>query len=847
MLTLARLAAPAAAVSSAVLCMLTGGLLYPAGASAQDDAIDTIFVTTRKREEELQKIPVAVSAFDVETLADRQIRDINDVARFAPGLNFARAFGRTTERPVIRGLGNVLAGVQFGVESGAAYFVDGVYYPGDLQSLNIKDVERIEVIRGPQSALYGRNTYSGAINFITKAPSEEGEADAGLRFGQDGETQFDAGLSGPLIDGVLSGSLNARYYSFDGEYTNIVTGDTVGDEETKSLSGVLDWNANEDIRVRTRISIQRDDDGTRAFFLQPSEMNNCFPGTRSNASWPISGSTNNNQYYCGEINRPADYVALNDGPATAGQPAPIPGIPDVPFPGNFVFGTPGGDPYNPQQGVAFSGVERDLFYGSLLADWDVGGSGYTLSGAFAYRDDDRKTGSDSDHTSVNFLAGNPPPSTRECALCASERDQFEDWSAELRLQSPSADRLRWLVGAFLYNQDIDGSDITFTLPDGGPVNEKEETDNWAAFGSIEFDFTDTISATLEGRYFDEEKKLFQDPTAPGGATTFDDSVDFDEFAPRLSADWAITPDVMLYAIYAKGYKPGGLNGKPGAAVGSPTYGQEESDNYEIGVKSTWIDGRLVANLATFFIDADDIQLTTPLATGTGQLTSIVTNQGSGEVKGAELELQFALTDAVSVGATYALADTEFTDGCDEFQWILTSGGGNAAAGNPCTGNNVNGQGNGSIEGKQFPLSAKNQVSAYVDFRQPVTDTFEFFANADYSWQDEKPVQVHNLAWVPDATIVNARIGVDTGRMTIAFYGQNLTDEDAPAMVTRWLQDPLLITAAGFPNVAGAGVSPAACATALGGCSTSYPRAFFGDMRRGRNFGVEFNVRFGGGT
>jgi outer membrane receptor protein involved in Fe transport len=842
MKTLARHAVPAGTCWFAIHAIAITGLV-PLSASAQNEEVDTLIVTARKREEALQEVPVAVTAFSEEALANRQIQSIDDFARFTPGLSFSKAFGRATERPVIRGLGNVLAGVQFGVESGAAYFVDGVYYPGDLQSLNLSEVERVEVIRGPQSALYGRNTYSGAINYVTRAP-QDFESTAKLRFGEDGDAELGYRVAGPLIDGVLAGSLNARYYSFDGEYTNIVTGKKVGDEESRSVSGVLDWTPAADLRVRTRVNLQRDDDGTRAFFLQPSESNNCFPGTRSNASWAITGSTNNNQYYCGEIKRPADWVALNDGPALPGQPAPIPGIPDVPFPGNVVFGTPGGDPYNPAQGVAFSGVERDLFYSSILAEWDIGGSGYVLSAALAYRDDDLTTGSDSDHSAVNFIAGNPPANSSECTLCASEIDDARDYSAELRLQSPQDTRLRWMLGGFLYDQEIDGRDIFFTDSTrsgtaSGGVIEEQGVENWALFGSVEFDIWDTLTATVEGRYFDEEKELMQ--TTGGG---FDENADFDEFAPRVTLNWQATPDVLLYGIYAKGYKPGGLNGTLGASVGTPSYDQEESDNYEIGMKSGWFDGRLIANIALFYIEVDAIQLTTALSTGTGTLTSIVTNQGSGDVTGAELELSYQLTDEITVGANYALADTEFDKGCDEFQWTLTSGGGNLTDAAACTGNNVNGNGNGSIKGNQFPLSSKNQFSAYVDYRRPMDNGWELFAGSDVSWEDEKPVQVHNLAWVPEATILNARIGIDTGRLSLALYGRNLTDEDAPAMATRWLQDPLLITAAGFPSVAGAGVAPALCAPGTGGCSTSFPRAFFGDMRRGRNVGVELTYRFG---
>ncbi|MEZ5565240.1 MAG: TonB-dependent receptor [Gammaproteobacteria bacterium] len=816
-------------------------LTVPTQALAQ---VEEIVVTARKREENLQQVPLAVTAFTAENMEQRQIRSVDDIGRLTPGLSFSKAFGRTTERPVIRGLGNVLAGVQFGVESGAAYFVDGIYYPGDVQSINIHDIERIEVIKGPQSALYGRNTYSGAINYITKSPGQTLGADATMRYGQDGDFEVSGRLNGPLIPGVLGGGISARYYSFDGEYTNTVTGKTVGDEQSKTFNAALEWTPHEDVRVNLRLDSQNDRDGTRAFFLQPSESNNCFPGTRSNATWnSVSGSTNQNQYFCGEITRPGDTVSLSDGPAIAGQPAPIPGVLDVPFP-TFVPGVTV-DPYNPLQGVAFSGVDRDLLYVSLRSEWDVMGSGWTLVGSGAWRDDDRKTGSDSDHTPVNYLPGNgfdAQGNRTECILCASERDQYSDYSLEVRLESPVENRLRGLVGAYYYDQDIDGSDVTYADIDGNIINEREGTTNWAIFGSLEYDILENLKVTVEGRYFDEKKTLFQ-------TAGFDGKVDFSEFAPRLTLDWQISDQFLAYMIYAKGYKPGGLNGSVGAAVGAPSYGQESSDNYEVGLKSNFLDNRLIVNLSAFYIDVQDIQLTTPLSNASGQLTSIATNQGSGEVRGFELEASWYLTEALRVGANYALADTEFTQGCDEFQWTLTSGGGVLNDAVNCTGFSVNGSGNGLIKGKAFPLSSKNQVSAFADLRFPVFDTMEFFAGADVSWEDKRPVQVHNLAFAPDATILNARIGIDTGNLSVSIYGRNLTDEDAPAIVTRWLQDPLSGFEAPFQaNPVLGGAAPGQCSVPPGTpavCSTSFPRAFFGDMRRSRNFGVEVAYRFGG--
>jgi len=313
-------------------------------------------------------------------------------------------------------------------------------------------------------------------------------------------------------------------------------------------------------------------------------------------------------------------------------------------------------------------------------------------------------------------------------------------------------------------------------------------------------------------------------------------------APRVTADWNVSDNAMIYAVWAKGYKPGGLNGEIGAAVDKPQYEQEEVNEYEIGLKSTLADGRVYANVALYLNQLDNIQLTTPLASG-GQLNSIVTNQGNGDVKGVEIEFGWAILDNLTAGLTYALADTKFTEGCDEFQWTLTSGGGVLTDAEACTGNNPNGMGNGSIAGHAFPLSSKNQFSATLDWNQQISGEMEFFTNLDYTWEDVKAVQVHNLAWVPEASMFNGRLGIRSDRWSVAVYGRNLLDEDSPQMVTRWLQDPLLFGNA-LPDTGAAGAPAGACPP--GGCSTSFPRAFFGDFRRSRNFGIEASYRFGGG-
>jgi iron complex outermembrane recepter protein len=393
-------------IGSSIVCtVVLAALAQIAWAAPQDQGsassaensggLEEVVVTARKREESLQEVPVAVSAFTAEALEERQILSVNDVARFAPGLVFDRAFGRSTERPVIRGQGNVLAGVQFGVESGAAYFIDGIYYPGDVQSLDLSSLERVEVIRGPQSALYGRNTYSGAINFVTRAPSQEVSGAAKASFDKD-EKDYQLRLEGPIVEGRLGASLTLRRNEFDGQWINEATGQTIGQESSDSITGVLEWTPTDNLRLRARASYNQDRDGTRPFTWHDPTLNNCYPGTRSLAYYATSGSTNSNQYFCGEIQ--PGRIFINDAPVTNVVPnpsAPLNLLSPM-APGTAPLAGQTSRLYDTRQGIAFSGVNRNLRYFSALADWDIGGSGYRFAVSGAIRGEDNITGSDSE-------------------------------------------------------------------------------------------------------------------------------------------------------------------------------------------------------------------------------------------------------------------------------------------------------------------------------------------------------------------------------------------------------------------------------------------------------------------
>lgn len=776
-------------------------------ALAQESLVEEITVTARKVEESLNDTPVSVSAFTTASIEQLDINSVTDIARFTPGLSLSSAFGRSTERPVIRGQGNILARVQFGVESGVAYFVDGMYYAGDIQSLDMSNLERVEVIKGPQSALYGRNTYSGAINFVTRRPGQDFSGRARVRGLGDGERELVGSVGGQLIDGVLAMQAAVRHYEFDGQWTNTVTEQPIGQEESDSINVTLDWTPNESFSLAGRVQYQEDNDGTRPFFLQSAAENNCYPGFRSLAFWPLVESRNPNQYFCGEIlPRP---IALNDGPDADGVPNVIPGI----NPGSTFFG----NVYSLGQGVLFSGVERELNNYALSASYSLD-SGNTLTFQVSRRDEEAKTGSDSDHGPTNFFLG------PEAFFALSNLTDYTETAYEARLDSAADSALRWSFGTFYYDLEEDETDI---VPGGfSPDGIDNFVTNFAVFGSVGWDFSERASATVELRYADEEKSQVDYDAA--GAVQFTGAKSFTSFAPRLTLDYRLNDDAMLYGIWSQGIKPGGLNGADGANTGRPAYEEEESNNLEGGIKAGLLDGRAQLNLALFWSDISKYQLTTPVADPTGALSSIVTNQADGEVMGIEVDLLAQLGDSMRAGVTYALADSEFTSGCDEFQWSLTSGGGKFT-GDPATSMNPNGMGDCSVAGHQFPMGSKHQASAFLDFSRPMNNGLNFVGNINVSYESKRYTQLHQSSYTGAATLVGARIGVEGENWSLALLGRNLTNEDSAILATRWLQSP-------YFTFASLNVAPPTA-------DRSAPRAFFALPRRERQLGLELSYDF----
>lgn len=830
---------------------------------SDDGAIADIVVTARKVNESLSSAPISVSAVTAAKIEELGLNSVDDFAKQASGISFSQAFGRSSDRPVIRGQSNVLANVQFGVETGAAYFVDGIYYQGDIQGFDPSSIERVEIIKGPQSALYGRNTYAGAINYITKGAGDTLSVNGKISAAEHNEYQASGSISGPVIPGLLGFRLGGRHFEYGGQYINQLTGKKVGSEKTDSVYLTLDWNRDGDLKVRQRFSYQRDSDGPLAIFLQGAADNNCSPGYRSaryrapSIFLPyiprtLGVSTNTNQYFCGTIQPQPNNVRLNTDTTTTVYPAITSFVPGV---SSFAGATYTGD------GTAFDGIYNRQYYVSQAVDWDIGGSGWTVTSLTGYRKNLNRFGTDSDHSDAFFFFGTP---SGEPAFANTNRKDSWDISQEIRLSTPQDKPIRALVGLYYFKQKQEGRDLTFAHPlDGEALGTVGSSLNWledkAIFGSVTVEPVKGLSISAEVRYQEEKKRQIDYSSAPifcagyagetnafGAFTTANCRAGLKETGtdPRVTIDYTTPGGVLIYGVWARGRKPGGFNGSAGVTATTQTgqdfvnYLPEKAESFEIGTKFDALDRHLRVALSAYHNKLTDIQLTTaiPNPNGTGAITSIVTNQGNGVTQGFELEFTAAPTKNFSVTMGLSYVDAHFTSGCDADYFILNSGGlrPNFDTRNPTAA----GLALCNITGKKLPLGSPWIVNGSVNFERPLGEDMSLLFNTSFSYEDSKYIQVDNFAKTGDTFLLNARLGFKMKNFSITAFGRNLTNEDSIPLATRWFDYRYGGGTTGLPAAAGVTFDGRTAQV-----ETGAPRAFFATLRKGRTFGIEGTFNF----
>jgi len=582
----------------------------PAMAQASDDdarggQVEEIVVTARKIAERLQDVPLAISAMSSKDLERQGVREPSDLSNIVPGLNYEKDFGRRNERPVIRGQSNVL-----GVPN-VSFFVDGVFVPSSLFGTDLAFVERVEVIKGPQSALYGRQSFAGAISYISKDPSPIWERTVKVTGGSFGHADALASISGPLIEDKLGMQLAVNYYTFDGEYRNNAPGDSsnnrrMGSEQTTAASVAFKYTGIENLALTFRTSVAENDDGPEVVGMQRASANNCFLNTRT-------------RYYCGEIKvTPQDLHANLD----------------------LVRG---------------AGISRRQVRSSLTGEYELGDYTLTSLSGFSRSYESRK--SDLDYLPV-----------AASKLHTDDAWQIQSFSQEFRIQSPAQGAFSWLAGVYYYNSYNKYSRFFFN-DNSLQLNGTTKTVNYAAFGLVKYDFTDKLSGTAELRVARDDLSLV------GGASNYNMEASFKSTNPRFTLDYKVTPDILVFASAAKGNKPGGFNSDVRLPAEFRTYGEEKSWQYELGVKSDLLDRRLRLNGSIYYIDWTGQQLTqSTLLSGGTTTVSFIRNVGDLEVRGAELEAQAVVNPNITLRASASVADSEYVEGYDPESFNLMGNG-----------------------------------------------------------------------------------------------------------------------------------------------------------------------------
>ncbi|MGP1353674.1 MAG: TonB-dependent receptor [Parasphingopyxis sp.] len=786
-----------------------------------------IIVTARRIDEALQNAPVSVAVATSETIERLNLQDLTDIAATTAGLTFDNEFGRDSNRPVIRGQANILG------DSGVATFIDGIYITGSISDYNVDDIERLEVVKGPQSALYGRNTYSGAINIITRTPSDELGGSLTVDISEDDRYEITGNIEGGIAEGLTAGA-QVRYYDFGGEHVNPNTGVTFGQEESLAFSGVIAYEpVGSPVRVRLRGYYSEIDDGQSALFAQPATANNCL---FDNGSLYGGGG----RYFCGTL-----------------QPQPVTADPSI----QFAAGSPVGT-YIDTLNLS-SRIEVDLT------------DNLTLVSLTGYNDRDTLFAVDADYSATAFqtavfarfpagapIGFGPAGPIFPFGFVGTTVDftfegltDTDDFSQELKFLY-DGDGWRFLFGGYYFDQSINTQDVRqvpanalvqagaslgaataaeaarcaanpicgFVFPLFGPTapnsRDRTETDirNLAVFGSVAFDITDNLELSLEGRYASERitfSAVEQDAGGPilnqaAGRETFN------SFDPRITLSWQATPDNLFYAVFATGTKPGGFNGVTAIAAGVPTYEQEDAISYEIGTKNTF--GDFTFNFAAFLNEIDGYQLTQNVQNANNTVSAI-TNAGDARIMGFEIEAQVRPNPNWTFTANYTLLDPEFTSGFDENEGVLNDVRDNNLVDCSIGDQFPNTPGCqslfGSIAGRQIPRTSRHTIFADVDYRTDIGGSgWEFFAGANISHRSRVFSQVHNLIDNGDTTLVNARAGFRNDNYRIHFYVNNLTNEDSSPLVLRYAD-----------------------------ANNSFRRNFVGALRRSRHFGVAVSARY----
>ena len=759
--------------TSAVALLL--GEVIASPVSAQQ--LEEIVVTARKREENLMQVPLAITAFSSQEIENRNIKQMTDLTGSTPSFYFVNQTGgasgfndRSSNILTFRGL---YSPSNAGLTAGGLLFVDGAPVL-NAQAPSLTEIERVEVLKGPQSAYFGRSTFAGAINFVTRDPSltnYKGRISA--EYSSYGSNEEQLSFEGPVVRDILAFRVSGRYYKRGGMYTNAGnTNEMLGDQSTKSLSAQVLFQPSENFKAKAFVESFRDDDGPQMGFSLKSAEFNCFAGGRT-----LPAGSRNNNYICGAIPDSdqvnPNIISGNYSLEPAAYNVLINNVTNKPI----IF-----DPHFMSHG----GLRRSAVQANLKLDYEFG-DGYTLSTLSAYHRDKRQSLID-----LSFRDGRNQPNQYFGTFGGFTYTRWEiisqayarDYSQEVRLTSPATNRFRFTVGGNYINLYSPGGTVYGygTLAVGGVgffasvIENKVQTP--AVFGGAYYDLVEGLTLSLEARYqwdkIRQQSKIGSNglPTTGAGAQPLQNT--FKSFSPRVSLDYKFAPNSTVYALWSRGYRPGGFNAvlytTPASVVAQfaafgalPAYQQEKLDNFEGGVKGMFLENRARATLAVYYDKYANGQVSNTIPfnnpDGSLNLASAIVNTGRIDLKGVELESELQASEALRLMATLALNDTDI-------KAFLSSDGTQV-------------KGNNNVVGNHTPTAPKWTWSLGAEYTGRLSDAYKWFARVDYNHIGRYYVDFSNVAYGNSRDLVALRTGVRSDSLTIEGFVTNLLQDKTP--------------------------------------------------------------------
>ena len=755
-----------------------GGPVVDESAEPEPEAtIEEVVVTARFRREVVQDVPVAITAIGAKEIEAAGASTMAQFQQLAPSMQVFSFNARNTNIN-IRGLGSNVAVTNDGLDNGVGVYVDGVYYGRvGASQFDLVDLDRVEVLRGPQGTLFGKNTTAGAINISSLAPRFERGGTAEVSVGDYGYTQVRGSVTGPIIGDVLAGRLSISNTDRGGFSHNVRTGEDVHDYENFNIRGQLLFTPTETLKVRLIADYNK-------------QQQQCC------VSLPIAALT------------------------TYDNGAPIPnnvlqrlgrlGYTPLPF-----------DPFA-RQTDADSEFHANMNAWGLSGqvDWDLGG--VALTGITAYREWNWYPSNDIDTFGVPVF------------LQANQQNFQHQFSQEIRLASTGERKVDWVVGGYVFSQANEGVGLALygeaaplwflnpaVVPEttstaalsgfGANSRSTPHTRSYAAFGQATWHATDRLALTGGLRYSHEKKwgEFTQTPFGPSlaglpPATAAAAQAIRNNFAApiaisaRLSDDalsgtaniaYDFTDNILGYATYSRGSKSGGLNLVALPAGVSPVVNPEKVDHYELGLKNQFFDRKLTLNLAAFWTEVGDYQTSIVDTDTSAGFRLYIANIEKVRSRGFEAEASFRAAEGVTIGASGAYVDATYL----------------SYKNGACPPERLNQGRICDLSGQPLAGSPRFTGSLSLDVVRPVGE-LEAYGRADYSYRTRFFTAVNNsrFSQVDGYGIANLRLGVrrPDGLWDVSVWARNLFDEDY--FQTRSVADTGLVSGlVGDPRTLGA--------------------------------------------